>query len=67
MADRLDFVTSWEAMTPTPNDPPFAWRALFEARGGLLTAREARAGGLHPQTLARLLARSKVKRAQRGV
>lgn len=50
----------------TPSAPS-SWRGLFEHRGGLLTAREARANGLHPQHLARLVARGDIERVTRGV
>ena len=40
---------------------------LFRDHGGLLTAREVRAHGLHAQTLARLVERGEVERVQRGV
>lgn len=44
-----------------------AVRAAFRAGGGLLTAREARARGLHPQRLARLVERGDIERVARGV
>jgi predicted transcriptional regulator of viral defense system len=47
--------------------PAARWQPIFQTHGGLLTAREARALGLHPQRLARLVERGEVERLERGV
>lgn len=56
-----------ELMTRTVEAPPASVLALFARGAGYLTASEARAAGVYPKLIDRLVRRGLVERVQRGV